>query len=206
MKKFVRPICEIGPLIIFFLMTNFCDKALDYCTVPENKIFIGTATFVIATAVALPALWLLQRRVALMPLIGGVFVLIFGGLTLYLHDEMYIKVKPTIVNTLFASTLATGLLLGRNFLKILLDYALHLDDEGWRKLTWRWTGFFYLLALLNEIVWRSASTEFWASFKLFGVMPLTIAFTILQIPLIKRHWNGTNNPFASAAPAKSDGT
>jgi len=205
MRKYARPICEVGPLVIFFLMTNLCDKVLGYCAVPENKIFAGTAVFIIATAVALPTLWLLERRVALMPLIGGFFVLVFGGLTLYLHDEMYIKVKPTIVNTLFASTLATGLLFGRNFLKILLDYALHLDHDGWRKLTWRWTGFFFVLAALNEIVWRTTSTEFWASFKLFGVMPLTIAFTLAQIPLIKRHWHGADNPFAASEPAKSDG-
>lgn len=198
MRKFARPICEVGPLIVFFLMTNLCDKVMGYCADPENKIFVGTTAFVIATALALPTLWLLERRIPMMPLIGGFFVLIFGGLTLYLHDEIYIKVKPTIVNTLFACTLATGLLFGRNFLKILLDYALHLDHDGWRKLTWRWTGFFFLLAGINEIVWRSASTEFWAAFKLFGIMPLTIAFTMLQIPLIKRHWEGVNNPFARA--------
>jgi len=121
-----------------------------------------------------------------MPLVGGAFVLVFGGLTLYLHDDTFIKLKPTLVNMLFAAALLGGLAAGRPLLKPLFGASFQLSDEGWRRLTWRWALFFLLMAATNELVWRSFSTEFWAGFKLFGFLPLTFAFALAQVPLIQR--------------------
>jgi intracellular septation protein len=122
-----------------------------------------------------------------MPLITAGFVLVFGGLTLMLHDETFIKMKPTILNLLFAGGLGLGLLFGRSLMKIMLGEVLQLSDEGWRLLTVRWIGFFIFLAVLNEIVWRGFSTEVWAAFKAFGVMPLSFLFMMGQIGLLQRH-------------------
>jgi len=184
MKPWMRPLLEIGPLVVFFI-TN-----------AKFGLMTGTAAFVVATAIALPLNWYLEKRLPIMPLVSGAFVLVFGGLTLALDDGFFIKIKPTIVNLLFAGALTTGLLLGRNFLKILFGNVFSLDDPGWRILTQRWIAFFIVLAMLNEITWRFFSEDFWVSFKLFGAMPLTLLFSFAQLPLIKRHWDGEKNPFA----------
>ncbi len=159
-------------------------------------IFTGTAVFVVATAIAVPVNWYVERKVPIMPLVSGFFVLLFGGLTLWLQDDLFIKLKPTIVNLLFAGILAAGVALGRNFLKIMFGSALSLDDAGWRVLTLRWIGFFVVLAILNELTRRYFSTDLWVTFKTFGILPLTLLFTFFQFPLIKRHWAGEKNPFA----------
>jgi intracellular septation protein len=135
----------------------------------------------------LVASWILIRRVPIMPLVTGVVVLIFGGLTLYLQDEHFIKLKPTIVNLLFAGTLLGGLMFGKSFLEIVFDSAFDLTEEGWRKLTFRWGLFFLFLAVLNEVVWRNFSTDFWVAFKVWGVFPLTFLFALCQFPLIQRY-------------------
>jgi len=122
-----------------------------------------------------------------MPLVTGVFVFVMGGLTLYLHDELFIKLKPTIVNVLFASILLGGLAYGHSLLKYLFSDVFQLLDEGWRKLTLRWALFFLFLAVLNEIVWRFFSTDFWVAFKVFGIMPLTLIFSIMQLGLMQRY-------------------
>ena len=184
MRAWVRPLLEIGPLIVFFVVNN------------RYGLMTGTGAFIVATAIALPLNWYLEKRLPVMPLVGGAFVLVFGGLTLALDDSFFIKVKPTIVNLLFAGGLSAGLLLGRNFLKVLFGSALSLNDDGWRILTLRWIAFFVVLAGLNEITWRFFSEDFWVSFKLFGAMPLTLIFSFAQLPLIKRHWDGEKNPFA----------
>jgi intracellular septation protein len=184
MRQWVRPALEIGPLLIFFLVNN------------KFGLMNGTLAFVVATAIALPLNWYLEKRLPVMPLVSGVFVLAFGGLTLLLDDSFFIKIKPTIVNSLFAFCLTLGLLLGRNFLKILFGSVFVLDDAGWRILTLRWIAFFIVLAILNEITWRFFSEDFWVSFKLFGALPLTLVFSFAQLPLIKRHWAGEKNPFA----------
>ena len=140
-----------------------------------------------AMVISLLLSWLIFKRVAVMPLVTGVVVLIFGGLTLWLQDDTFIKLKPTIVNTLFGAILLGGLAFGRSLLGYVFDSVFHLDDEGWRKLTFRWAIFFLFLAILNEIIWRNFSTDFWVSFKVFGIMPITLAFTLSQMPMIMRH-------------------
>ena len=152
-----------------------------------GPIFIATGLFMIATAIALAASWLLTRSLPIMPLVSGVVVFVFGGLTLWLQDDVFIKMKPTIINTLFGAVLLGGLWFGRSLLGYVFDSAFSLDAEGWRKLTLRWGLFFLLLAILNEIVWRSFSTDTWVAFKVWGIMPITLAFTLSQMPLIMRH-------------------
>jgi intracellular septation protein len=122
-----------------------------------------------------------------MPLVSGVVVLVFGGLTLFFADDLFIKLKPTIVNALFGTVLLGGLALGRPLLPYVLDSVFQLTDEGWRKLTFRWGVFFFFLAALNEVVWRFFSTDFWVAFKVWGVMPITIAFAMAQVGLLNRH-------------------
>ena len=167
---------DVGPLAVFFIANS------------RGGIFVGTAAFMIAVVVALATAWLLERRIPRLPLVTGIFVLVFGGLTLILQDDLFIKLKPTIVNSLFALILLIGLVLRRNFLKQVLSHAFQIDDRGWTILTYRWIGFFIFLAVLNEVVWRTQSTDTWVAFKLFGVMPLTVVFSLLQLPLIKRHF------------------
>jgi intracellular septation protein len=121
-----------------------------------------------------------------MALVTGIVVIVFGTLTLVLHDETFIKVKPTIIYGLFALVLGGGLLFGRSFIAILFDQVFNLTPPGWRILTLRWALFFFAMAILNEIIWRTQSTDFWVGFKAFGVIPLTMVFAIIQMPLIKR--------------------
>jgi intracellular septation protein len=166
---------ELGPLGVFFFANA------------RFGIFTATGAFMVAIAVSLGLSWLLTRRLAVMPVITGVVVLVFGTLTLLLEDETFIKLKPTIVNTLFGLVLLGGLAFGRSLLGYIFDSVFKLDEEGWRKLTFRWGLFFFALAVLNEIIWRNFSTDFWVSFKVFGIMPITLLFTITQMPLIMRH-------------------
>ena len=166
---------ELGPLVIFFFANA------------RFGIFAATGAFMVATFVALTASWLLTRKLAIMPLVTAVVVLIFGGLTLALQDDLFIKMKPTIVNTLFGVVLLGGLCFGKPLLGYVFDSVFRLDDSGWRKLTFRWGLFFLFLAVVNEVVWRNFSTDFWVSFKVFGIMPLTVLFTLAQMPLIYRH-------------------
>ena len=194
MKPYLKLLIEAGPLVVFFVVNGhgglpeLRDLWLGAADPhPQQGLFEATGAFMAATVLALFAGWLLERRLPVMPLVSGIFVLGFGGLTLILADELFIKIKPTIVNSLFAAILLGGVLTGRSLLKPLLGSALEMDDNGWRTLTVRWGVFFILLAIVNEIVWRNFSTDFWAGFKLFGVMPLTIIFALGQTPLILRH-------------------
>ncbi|MCX2724935.1 septation protein A [Roseibium salinum] len=181
---------ELGPLGVFFLFNARGEQisaAFPALQAVGKPIFLATAAFMVAIALSLVVSLWLTRRLPIMPLVSGVVVLVFGALTLWLHDELFIKLKPTIVNALFGTILLGGLLFGKALLGYVFDSAFSLTDEGWRKLTFRWGVFFFVLAAINEIVWRSFSTDFWVSFKVFGIMPITLIFTLTQLPLIHKH-------------------
>jgi intracellular septation protein len=175
LNPFLKLALELGPLIVFFLANQ------------RAGIFTATSVFIVATLLSLGVHYALVRKLPTMPLVSGVVVVVFGGLTIALQDDQFIKLKPTIVNTLFGLVLLGGLYFGKPLLAVVLDSMFTLTDEGWRKLTLRWALFFFVLALLNEIVWRTQSTDFWVSFKVFGIMPLTIAFALAQTPLLMRY-------------------
>jgi intracellular septation protein len=166
---------ELGPLVIFFIANA------------RSNLFVATGAFMVAVIVAMIASYVVTRHVPIMALVTGVIVLVFGTLTLVLHDETFIKVKPTIIYGLFAAILGGGLLFGRSFIAIMFDQMFNLTATGWRLLTMRWAMFFFAMAVLNEIVWRTQTTDFWVAFKAFGVIPLTMAFAVIQMPLIKRY-------------------
>jgi intracellular septation protein len=178
-KKQLNPILklvlDIGPLILFFAANA------------KFGIYAATGAFMAAILIALVVSYAITRHVAVMPLVTAAIVLVFGGLTLVLHDEVFIKLKPTIIYVLFGGTLVGGLAFDKPLLGTVFDSVFHLQEEGWRKLTWRWALFFFALAILNEIVWRTQSTDFWVSFKLFGVVPLTFLFAALQYPLLNKY-------------------
>lgn len=179
MSKRLHPVLklalEIGPLLVFFFINT------------RMGIFWATGVFMAALVVSLITMYALVRRVPTLPLVTGVFVLIFGGLTLILQDEFWFKIKPTAINTLFGLILLGGMFAGKSFLKTLMADAIQMTDQGWRILTIRWALFFFLLAVLNEIVWRNYTTDEWVSFKVFGIMPLTILFSLTQVPTMFRH-------------------
>jgi intracellular septation protein len=166
---------DLGPLVLFFLVNA------------KLGIFYATGVFMAAVLVALVVSYVLIRRLPVMTVVSAVIVTVFGGLTIILEDETFIKVKPTIIYLLFAGMLFGGLILRKPLLEIVFDQMFHLTEEGWRKLTVRWAIFFLALAVLNEIVWRNFSTDIWVSFKVFGALPLTFIFAMLQVPLLNRH-------------------
>ncbi len=178
-KKQLNPglklVLDIGPLVLFFAANA------------KFGIYVATGAFMVAILAALAVSYAMTRHLAVMPLVTAVIVLVFGGLTLVLHDDLFIKLKPTIIYVLFGATLVGGLAFGKPLLGMVFDSVFHLRDEGWRKLTWRWAIFFFVLALINEIVWRTQTTDFWVSFKLFGVVPLTFLFAALQVPLLNKY-------------------
>jgi intracellular septation protein len=166
---------ELGPLALFFAAYS------------RLGIFAATAVLMASVIVTLGVSYVMLRRIPVMPLVTAVIVLIFGSLTLVLHDETLIKIKPTALYFLFGAALFAGLWLKRPLLKILFDGALHVTEEGWRKLTWRWAFFFLALAVLNEIVWRTQTTDVWVKFKTFGFLPITLLFALAQAPLIMKY-------------------
>ena len=181
---------ELGPTILFVLAYSQGERLIGLFGLPEplsRPLFLATAVLMTALVAALAVSWTLTRTLPVMPVVTAAVVLVFGGLTLYLQDEWFAYVKPTIVNCLFGSVLLVGLLFGRSLMKMLLETSIAMDDEGWRKLTLRWGVFFFFLALVNEVVWRNFSEPFWAGFKLWGFVPLTLAFTLAQLPLMQRH-------------------
>lgn len=190
MSPLLKLALELGPLGVFFLFNARGEQIAELFPVLQavgKPIFLATAAFMVAITVSLVVSLWLTKRLPIMPLVSGAVVLVFGALTLWLHDELFIKLKPTIVNCLFGAVLLGGLLFGKSLLGYVFDSAFRLTDEGWRKLTFRWGVFFFVLAAINEIVWRSFSTDFWVSFKVFGIMPITLVFTLTQLPLIQKH-------------------
>jgi intracellular septation protein len=175
MKPGVKILVEMGPLMAFFI-GNW-----------KAGIFWGTGIFMVATAVALAVSWALTRRLAVVPLITAGFVAIFGALTLYLQSDLFIKVKVTLINGLFGAILLGGAAFGRSYLKVVMGEAMKLPDAAWRVLTIRWGVFFFFLAGLNEVVWRSLSTDAWVNFKVFGLLPLTLLFALANAPFMARH-------------------
>ncbi|HEY7245777.1 MAG TPA: septation protein A [Xanthobacteraceae bacterium] len=187
---------DIGPLLLFFLANSrpglFLPLVRPLLPIAATSgertgIFVATAVFMFAIVVALAVSYALTRHLPLMPLVTAVIVLVFGSLTLALHDELFIKLKPTIIYLLFGGVLLGGLAFRKPLLGTVFDSVFHLSEEGWRKLTWRWAIFFLALAVVNEIVWRTQTTDVWVSFKVFGVLPLTFLFAALQFPLMSRH-------------------
>jgi intracellular septation protein len=175
LNPLVKIALDLGPLVLFFFANS------------RYGIFTATATFMVAVLAALVASYVLTRRLPIMPVVTAIIVVIFGGLTLILHNDTFIKIKPTIIYALFGGVLLGGLLLGKPLLGVVFDSLFHLTEEGWRKLTLRWALFFFALAVLNEIVWRNTSTNIWVDFKVFGVMPLTLLFGALQYPLLQKY-------------------
>lgn len=175
MNPILKLLVEMGPLVAFFAAYSLYD------------LMVATAVFMVAVAISLAISVALERRVPIMPLVTAIVVMVFGGLTLWLDDETFIKMKPTIINGLFAAILFGGLALGQAFLKPLFGTVFQIDELGWRKLSLRWALFFVAVAVLNEVVWRTMSTDMWVNYKVFGVLPLTLVFALAQTPMIQRH-------------------
>ncbi len=182
---------ELGPLILFFLI-NAQGKAIlqgfpVLTTWFPEPIFLATGVFMVAMIISLTLSWMILKKIAVMPLVTGVIVLVFGGLTIYLQNDIFIKMKPTIVNVLFGGILLGGLLFGQSLLKYVFGEVYKLQPRGWWILTLRWGIFFFVLALLNEVVWRNFTTDQWVAFKVWGIMPITIVFSLMQMKLLSQY-------------------
>ena len=211
--QLIRIALELGPLVIFFLATTYGESLLARFPVLKSlfasPIIFATAPFMVAMVISLVISWLVFRRVAVMPLVTAIVVVIFGSLTLYFQNGLFIKIKPTIVNSLFGLMLLGGLAFRQSLLKYVFGEVYHLKPEGWRQLTIRWGLFFFLLALLNEVAWRGAGAfyadpteadKFYAAFKIWGVVPVTIIFSMLQLPLLKKYAIDPNEPVEAVPP------
>ncbi len=174
-QQFIKLALELGPLVLFFIMNG------------RAGIFTATAWFMAAMVVSLAISWLIFKRIAVMPLVTGVVVMIFGSLTLILQDDTFIKMKPTIVNTLFGGVLLGGLPFGHPLLKYVFGEVYKLTEKGWNVLSLRWGVFFLVLAVLNEVVWRGFSTDAWVAFKVWGIMPITLIFSFFQLPALTKY-------------------
>ncbi len=177
-KSFLKFITDFGPLLVFFFYYYNSDKNLKIAIPP----------FIIATIISLAIVWMLEKKIPMVPLIGGILITFFGGLTIYFNNPVFIYIKPTIINILFG----LALLFGKYFtnepvLKKILGKSIVLKDEGWNILSRRWIFFFFSIALLNEIVWRTQSEEFWVNFKVWGLLPITFIFTAFQVSLITKY-------------------
>ena len=175
MKSIYKLLIDIGPLAVFFIFYT------------RGDLKTAILPFMIATIIAVPFSYILEKKIPIMPTVGAVIILIFGGLTIYFDNETFFKMKPTIINLLFAGILYGGIILNKSLLRYLLGAALKLQDKGWDILTKRWIGFFIALAILNEIIWRTQTTDIWVSFKVFGILPITFIFTLTQFSTIKKY-------------------
>ena len=175
MKSIYKLLIDIGPLAVFFIFYT------------RGDLKTAILPFMIATIIAVLFSYILEKKIPIMPTVGAVIILIFGGLTIYFDNETFFKMKPTIINILFAGILYGGIILNKPLLRYLLGAALKLQDEGWDILTKRWIGFFIALAILNEIIWRTQTTDIWVNFKVFGILPITFIFTLTQFSTIKKY-------------------
>jgi intracellular septation protein len=188
MNPWLKMAFEIGPLAVFFgAFQWFKAGPVEIGGALYQPVVMATALFIPAILLSLGASWAMTRALPKMAVVTALVVVVFGGLTIVLNDDTFIKMKPTIVNGLFALALGVGLFQGRSYLKYLMGDALPLSDEGWMIFTRRWLLFFLFLAALNEVIWRTQSTDFWVGFKTFGNLPLTLAFMASQWPMLKRH-------------------
>ena len=186
----LKLLLELGPLLVFFFGNAYGErlsKMFPVLTELGGPLFVATGLFMAATVLSLVVSKIVVGKLPMMPLVSGAVVLVFGGLSIWLQNETFIKMKPTIINSLFAVVLLGGLLFGKSMLGYVFNSAFQLDDAGWNKLTLRWGLFFVFLAVLNEVIWRNFSTDFWVTFKVWGTMPVTFLFTLSQMPLIMRH-------------------
>ena len=176
MNSFIKLFIDIGPLAVFFIYYKVSGDLID-----------AILPLMLATIISVVISYILEKRIPIMPTLGAGIVVIFGGLTIIFDNKIFIFMKPTIINIIFAAILYGGIILKKPLLKYLLGSAHKLEEEGWSILTQRWAAFFIALAVLNEIVWRTMSEEFWVSFKVFGILPITFIFTMTQYPLIKKY-------------------
>ena len=177
-KSFIKFATDFGPLLAFFLIYYKNDKDL-VSAIPA---------LIIATLIAICIIYMLEKRIPILPLMGAILVCLFGGLTIFFDNPIFIYLKPTIINLIFAFALFFGkVILNKNFLKKLFESSIKLEEAGWDKLIMRWVGFFIFLAILNESVWRTQTEEFWINFKVWGILPITFIFTAFQLPLIQKY-------------------
>ncbi len=177
-KSLLKFLTDFGPLLIFFTIYYKSGKNLSAAIPP----------LIFATIIAIAIVYYIEKKIPYIPLFGGIIISLFGGLTLYFDNPIFIYIKPTIVNLVFAAILLTGkIFFDKNFLKVFFNTAFQLDEMGWGKLNNRWAYFFIFLAILNELVWRTQSEAIWVNFKVWGILPLTFIFTALQLPLINKH-------------------
>ena len=179
-KSFVKFLTDFGPLLIFFVVYYKSG----------NNLIVAIPPLIVATIIAIIIVYILEKRIPYIPLLGGLLISFFGGLTIYFQNPIFIYLKPTIINIVFAFTLFIGkVFFKKNFLKIFFKGSLKLEEVGWNKLMYRWIGFFIFLAILNEIIWRTQGQEAWVNFKVWGILSLTFVFTAFQIPLINKYKN-----------------
>ena len=177
-KSFIKFVTDIGPLVVFFFFYYNNDKNLKIAIPP----------LIVATIIAVLIIWILEKKIPMVPLLSGILITLFGGLTIYFDNPIFIYMKPTIINVLFAFALLFGKYFTNDpILKKLLGKSIPINDDGWKILNNRWMYFFFCLAILNEIVWRTQSEEFWVNFKVWGLLPITFIFTAFQVPLISKH-------------------
>ena len=175
MKGILKLIIDIGPLAIFFVFYT------------KSNLQSAILPFMIATIIAILISYIVDKKLPIMPTVGAAIILLFGGLTIYFDNEVFFKMKPTIINIIFGLVLYVGEVINKPLLKYLLGSSIKLKDQGWSVLTKRWIGFFIALAILNELIWRTQSTDIWVNFKVFGILPITFVFTMLQFPIIKKY-------------------
>jgi intracellular septation protein len=178
LRSIIKFFADFGPLLIFFII--YFNN--------ENDLKVAIPPFIIATLIALITVYFLEKKIPMVPLVSGVLITLFGGLTLYFDNKIFFYMKPTIINVLFAAVLFFGKYFTKKpLLKIFFQNALNLEDEGWKKLNYRWIGFFIFIAILNEIVWRTQSEVFWVNFKVWGLLPISFLFAASQVPLINKY-------------------